>query len=112
MIPDRQEDIRPRFHRAKTQHQKHTSKDENENVESDDEDDGSDDDSLTEWNLSKPPDDFVGRIFLENLSVVPTFRKMCCGFLGRIVKYIPRCFVRCSLADPQGNAFSLSVGGK
>uniref|UniRef100_A0A914VK87 Transportin-1 n=1 Tax=Plectus sambesii TaxID=2011161 RepID=A0A914VK87_9BILA len=51
MVPDRLEDIRPRFHRAKTQMQKHM-RDENEVNEDDDMDDGGDD-SSTEWNLRK-----------------------------------------------------------
>uniref|UniRef100_A0A6B2EC29 Transportin-1 n=1 Tax=Phlebotomus kandelakii TaxID=1109342 RepID=A0A6B2EC29_9DIPT len=51
MIPDREEDIRPRFHKSRT-HTLKSSQDENgDNV---DDDDGMDDDnSLSEWNLRK-----------------------------------------------------------
>ncbi|GFR28598.1 transportin-1 [Trichonephila clavata] len=51
MIPDREEDIRPRFHKSKTHSQKHM----DDNAENDTEsDDGLDDDSsLSDWNLRK-----------------------------------------------------------
>ncbi|GAB6026614.1 Transportin-1 [Chamberlinius hualienensis] len=51
MVPDRDEDIKPRFHKSKTHSQKHT----DENGEEDgDSDDGLDDDgSLSDWNLRK-----------------------------------------------------------
>lgn len=50
MIPDREEDIRPRFHKSRTHTHKHTENGE----EGDDDDDGLDDDnSLSDWNLSK-----------------------------------------------------------
>lgn len=51
MIPDREEDIRPRFHKSKTHSQKHM----DDNTENDTEsDDGLDDDSsLSDWNLRK-----------------------------------------------------------
>ena len=67
-VPDRIEDIKPRFHRARTQglgassHQDNENNNANQqagnnnNNESDDEEDfgdESDDDSSTEWNLSK-----------------------------------------------------------
>jgi len=54
MIPDKEEDIKPRFHRSKTHTQKHNSK-ENEEVISDDEDDDDDDNdnSISDWNLRK-----------------------------------------------------------
>lgn len=53
MVPDREEDIRPRFHKSRTHTVKHT--DGTENGEEDgDEDDGMDDDgSLSDWNLSQ-----------------------------------------------------------
>ena len=50
MIPDRDEDIRPRFHKSRTHTHKHTENGE----EGGDDDDGLDDDSsLSDWNLSK-----------------------------------------------------------
>lgn len=50
MIPDREEDIRPRFHKSRTHSHKHT---ENGEEGDDDDDDGLDDDnSLSDWNLS------------------------------------------------------------
>ncbi|XP_076355747.1 transportin-1-like isoform X3 [Tachypleus tridentatus] len=51
MIPDREEDIKPRFHKSKTHNQKHM----DDNVEEDaDSEDGLDDDnSLSDWNLRK-----------------------------------------------------------
>lgn len=57
MIPDREEDIRPRFHKSKTHHTmiKHT--DENgacgDEDDLDGEDGGDDDSSLSDWNLRK-----------------------------------------------------------
>ncbi|KAJ1530932.1 hypothetical protein ONE63_005770 [Megalurothrips usitatus] len=51
MIPDREEDIRPRFHKSRTHTHKHT---ENGEEGDDDDDDGLDDDSsLSDWNLRK-----------------------------------------------------------
>uniref|UniRef100_T1JGX6 Importin N-terminal domain-containing protein n=1 Tax=Strigamia maritima TaxID=126957 RepID=T1JGX6_STRMM len=52
MIPDREEDIKPRFHKSKTHSQKHTSE-ENGEEGSDDEDGLDDDGSLSDWNLRK-----------------------------------------------------------
>lgn len=53
MIPDREEDIKPRFHKSRTHTVKQEDGQENEN-DSDDDDDGMDDDnSLSEWNLRK-----------------------------------------------------------
>ncbi|XP_015791866.1 transportin-1 [Tetranychus urticae] len=55
MIPDKEEDIKPRFHRSKTHTQKHND-DGNDDADSDDDDDGDDDDSdghVSEWNLRK-----------------------------------------------------------
>lgn len=59
MIPDREEDIRPRFHKSKTHHQNHASMkqhmDENGSYDEKDcdEDGGDDDSSLSDWNLRK-----------------------------------------------------------
>jgi transportin-1 len=51
MIPDREEDIRPRFHKSRTHTIKHS---EENGDEEEEEDDGMDDDSsLSDWNLSK-----------------------------------------------------------
>ncbi|CAN7944319.1 unnamed protein product [Ixodes pacificus] len=51
MIPDREEDIRPRFHKSKTHSQKHM----DDNIDEDSvSDDGLDDDNtLSDWNLSE-----------------------------------------------------------
>lgn len=53
MVPDREEDIRPRFHKSRT----HTVKSGEENGDPDDDDDDDcgldDDNSLSEWNLRK-----------------------------------------------------------
>lgn len=64
-VPDRQEDIKPRFHRARTQGlgaSEHAESNSTANFasnlmnqtgdESDDEETGDDDESSTEWNLS------------------------------------------------------------
>ncbi|XP_058802239.1 transportin-1 isoform X2 [Phymastichus coffea] len=59
MIPDREEDIRPRFHKSKTHHQNHAGMkqhmDENGSYDDKDcdEDGGDDDSSLSDWNLRK-----------------------------------------------------------
>lgn len=59
MIPDREEDIRPRFHKSKTHHSIHPSmnkhNEENGGCGDDDiDDDGCDDDStVSDWNLRK-----------------------------------------------------------
>lgn len=51
MIPDREEDIRPRFHKSRTHTIKHAEEN-GEEIEEDD--DGMDDDSsLSDWNLSE-----------------------------------------------------------
>jgi hypothetical protein len=51
MIPDREEDIRPRFHKSRTHTIKHS---EEKGDEEEEEDDGMDDDSsLSDWNLRK-----------------------------------------------------------
>jgi len=49
MIPDREEDIRPRFHRSKTHTHKHTEED--GAAEDDDDDLDDDDNSMPDWNL-------------------------------------------------------------
>lgn len=51
MIPDKEEDIKPRFHKSKTHSQKHT--DEAADDDSDSEDGGDDENSLSDWNLSE-----------------------------------------------------------
>ncbi|XP_063238810.1 transportin-1 [Bacillus rossius redtenbacheri] len=68
MIPDREEDIRPRFHKSRT----HTVKHADENGEEDeDDDDGMDDDnSLSDWNLRKCSAaalDVLANVFREDL---------------------------------------------
>lgn len=50
MIPDREEDIRPRFHKSRTHTIKHS--DENGEEEEEDDDGLDDDSSLSDWNLS------------------------------------------------------------
>jgi len=83
MIPDREEDIRPRFHKSKTHHSHHANgmgrmaqhTDENGGVNGDDEDldveDGCDDDStLSDWNLRKCSAaalDMLANVFREDL---------------------------------------------
>ncbi|CAH0561950.1 unnamed protein product [Brassicogethes aeneus] len=55
-VPDKDEDIRPRFHKSKTHTVKATLNSNNENGEKDDDDDGDDvddDGSLSDWNLRK-----------------------------------------------------------
>ncbi|MFH4974294.1 hypothetical protein AB6A40_001003 [Gnathostoma spinigerum] len=53
-VPDRQEDIRPRFHRAKTQTQRRSIDEDASNLgDNYDDDDDLDDDASTEWNLRK-----------------------------------------------------------
>ncbi|CAG2114485.1 unnamed protein product [Medioppia subpectinata] len=52
MIPDKEEDIKPRFHRSRTHAQRHMEDNDEENSE-DDSDDDSDDNSLSDWNLRK-----------------------------------------------------------
>jgi len=47
MVPDREEDIRPRFHRSRSHHAG------NQDPDSDDEDGGDDESSLSDWNLRK-----------------------------------------------------------
>lgn len=85
MIPDREEDIRPRFHKSKTHHSHHANgmgkhSDENGGVNGgcDDEDidaeDGCDDDStLSDWNLRKCSAaalDMLANVFREDLLIV------------------------------------------
>ena len=47
-VPDREEDVKPRFHRSRTHHQGN-----NENMDDDDDDGLDDDSSLSDWNLRK-----------------------------------------------------------
>ncbi|KAJ8670378.1 hypothetical protein QAD02_001637 [Eretmocerus hayati] len=76
MIPDREEDIRPRFHRSRTHHsQAATNRHGDENGSHDDQDldsdDGGDDDSsLSDWNLRKCSAaalDMLAGVFKEDL---------------------------------------------
>lgn len=54
MIPDREEDIKPRFHKSRTHTVKQEIDGQEHEEDSDDDDDGLDDDnSLSEWNLRK-----------------------------------------------------------
>lgn len=78
-IPDREEDIRPRFHKSKTHMVKHTMNgvmpsmiaDENGHLEDEDDDDDNDDDSsLSNWNLRKCSAaalDVLATVFKEDL---------------------------------------------
>ncbi|UYV65623.1 TNPO1 [Cordylochernes scorpioides] len=67
MIPDRDEDIKPRFHKSKTHSQKH----ENPDEDADESEDGLDDDnSLSDWNLRKCSAaalDVLANVFHEEL---------------------------------------------
>lgn len=75
MIPDKEEDIRPRFHKSKTHHSQHAGMskhiDENGSYEEyDDEDGGDDDSSLSDWNLRKCSAaalDMLAGVFKEEL---------------------------------------------
>lgn len=77
MIPDREEDIRPRFHKSRSHHTHHTlgSKHSDDNGVGDDDDsdpeDGGDDDStLSDWNLRKCSAaalDMLANVFGEEL---------------------------------------------
>ncbi|XP_023724249.1 transportin-1 [Cryptotermes secundus] len=68
MIPDREEDIRPRFHKSRTHTIKHS---EENGDEEEEEDDGMDDDSsLSDWNLRKCSAaalDVLANVFREEL---------------------------------------------
>uniref|UniRef100_A0A2R5LBL4 Putative nuclear transport receptor karyopherin-beta2/transportin importin beta superfamily n=2 Tax=Ornithodoros turicata TaxID=34597 RepID=A0A2R5LBL4_9ACAR len=71
MIPDREEDIRPRFHKSRTHSQKHM----DENIDEDSgSDDGLDDDNtLSDWNLRKCSAaalDVLANVFHEELLTV------------------------------------------
>jgi transportin-1 len=69
MVPDREEDIRPRFHKSRTHTIKHA--EENGEGEEDDDDDVLDDDnSLSDWNLRKCSAaalDVLANVFNEEL---------------------------------------------
>lgn len=77
MIPDREEDIRPRFHKSKTHHSHHATMnkhtDENgsyDDKDLDSEDGGDDDSSLSDWNLRKCSAaalDMLAGVFKEDL---------------------------------------------
>lgn len=53
MIPDREEDIRPRFHKSRSHHVRSNSQTEATEDEDDDEDGLDDDSNLSDWNLRK-----------------------------------------------------------
>lgn len=70
MIPDKEEDIKPRFHRSRTHSQKHMGGDNEEENGDDESDDDSDDNSLTDWNLRKCSAaalDVLANVFREEL---------------------------------------------
>lgn len=79
MIPDREEDIRPRFHKSRTHTIKHA---EENGEEEEEEDDGMDDDSsLSDWNLRKCSAaalDVLANVFREELLpvLVPILKEM------------------------------------
>jgi len=69
MVPDRDEDIRPRFHKSRTHTVKHTDPDSAE-VDGDDDDGMDDDSSLSDWNLRKCSAaalDVLANVFHEDL---------------------------------------------
>lgn len=49
MVPDRDEDIRPRFHRSRSHHQEHENGEDGEHLD----EEGDDDSGLSDWNLRK-----------------------------------------------------------
>ena len=65
-VPDREEDVKPRFHRSRSHHQST-----NDNMDDDEDDDGLDDDgSLSDWNLRKCSAaalDVLANVFLTEL---------------------------------------------
>jgi transportin-1 len=68
MVPDREEDIRPRFHKSRTHTIKHA--EENEGEEDDDDDVLDDDNTLSDWNLRKCSAaalDVLANVFHEEL---------------------------------------------
>lgn len=72
MIPDKEEDIKPRFHKSKVHHNAHGStKYSDDNNDKDADDDGIDDDStLSDWNLRKCSAaalDMLANVFREDL---------------------------------------------
>lgn len=77
MIPDREEDIRPRFHKSRSHHTHHTPttkhSDDNgvgDDDDSDPEDGGDDDSTLSDWNLRKCSAaalDMLANVFGEEL---------------------------------------------
>ena len=88
-VPDREEDVRPRFHRSKTHHNT------NNDME-DEEDDGLDDDSsLSDWNLRKCSAaalDVLANVFLtELLPVLLPILKVRSSLLFGSVRPIKTC---------------------
>lgn len=78
MVPDRQEDIRPRFHKSRAHHQRHST----ENAENLDDEDVEDDDDEppSEWNLRKCSAaslDVLSNIFTHDLlpTLLPLLRE-------------------------------------
>lgn len=76
MIPDREEDIRPRFHKSKTHHShhanmnKHGAIDENGGCDDEVSDAEDDDSTLSDWNLRKCSAaalDMLANVFREDL---------------------------------------------
>ena len=64
-VPDREEDVKPRFHRSRSHHQST-----NENMDDDDDDGLDDDSSLSDWNLRKCSAaalDVLANVFLTEL---------------------------------------------
>ena len=82
MIPDKEEDIKPRFHRSKTHTQKHNDEG-GDDADSDSDDDDDDDDNdrhISEWNLRKCSAaalDVLAGVFHEDLLpvVLPILRE-------------------------------------
>lgn len=74
MIPDREEDIRPRFHKSKTHHSHHSNMnrhiDENGGIDDEVIDVEDDDSTLSDWNLRKCSAaalDMLANVFREDL---------------------------------------------
>uniref|UniRef100_A0A1I8F0A0 Importin N-terminal domain-containing protein n=1 Tax=Wuchereria bancrofti TaxID=6293 RepID=A0A1I8F0A0_WUCBA len=80
-IPDRQQDIKPRFHRAKTQTQTQRKSDTTAEGESMDDDDDGDDDSSTEWNLRMLLDVFFVCACYRHMSVLVIIKEY--NFAGK-----------------------------
>ncbi|WAR22767.1 TNPO1-like protein [Mya arenaria] len=71
MVPDKESDIKPRFHRARSHNQKHQGEGGDGDGEGDSDDDGmDDDDSLSDWNLRKCSAaalDVLANVFREDI---------------------------------------------